>query len=1010
MTGSEHLEKKAPPMTIFPTLCRTVIFLKCRWPAAALVALAGLLFLPASSPGQVIRCADPECPICLAQPGMVSPEKSDTREPRHRPEDAPFGREGSLAVVNPVLRSPQQTAVSLAGDWEFCTDPESVGVREEWMNPGATWPETVAMPVPSNWESHGIGEPGMSTPWICSWDQCPRPMRNIYIGSAWYRKAMAVPAEWEGRRVWLKVGGVRAQGWFWVNGVPVARAFSYCGAYKYEITDLVRPGETATIVAQVRNDVPSRTGQVSSCHIWGGIYRDIELESTPGIFLDNVECRGNFDEKNIDLQCRIGHAGDARGKTVDLEVNLRRFDPNHPAGSSPGLAKERFTVTLGEGDATTLSGKMTPSEFFPWSPETPNLYVAEVTLYDVGGTTPRHGWTERFGIKKMEVRGDRFFLNGKPCLLRGYGDDYVYPTTFISPADRDAHRKNLRIARECGFTYVRHHTHSEIPEYYDAADELGIMVQPELPYYPFNGFHTVELFDFDPKRDLNELIDHYRRYVSLTTYSMGNEGHLGTPLDVEMKNLVHERDPGRLVLHNDGGVNTPENSDFDTPNSYCWKFHPLPSIVPWEPGAFDYVKMPFVAHEYMNLGLKFDPRISDRFTGAMMPPRPMAVYESRLAELGIDRHWGDACLDAGHAMQKYYQKEGIEAARLDPQCDGYSYWTLVDVIVKYGGEHDFTGQGMFNAFWEPKSNGATPRDVAKFNGPTAILMKLEDREHPILVAGETMRASVFVSHFGDGDLYDAKIFWAIKSGETSLLEGTLDHVNLQTGDVAKVGEVQFVVPERNRAEHWRLELQLAGTGVANDWDFWAFPRREKKTLQGVAVTPGLFETLAKRYDGLLKAGTPEGDAAAVVVGKPDDPEIAKAVAAGKRVVMLGDADGPPNVNLGWWTIANQTGTAFAKHPAFGDFPHDGYISPLWFRLIKEGMPIAKSMPLENPEYLALGEGRNDYFLYAAQSTAGANGKVLRTHGLDLLAEHPEAVFLLDQMLEYAASETFQPKK
>ena len=59
-----------------------------------------------------------------------------------------------------------------------------------------------------------------------------------------------------------------------------------------------------------------------------------------------------------------------------------------------------------------------------------------------------------------------------------------------------------------------------------------------------------------------ELIGHYRRYVSLATYCMGNEGHLGSPLDRELYQMGKKLDPGRLVLHQDGGRNTPENSDF----------------------------------------------------------------------------------------------------------------------------------------------------------------------------------------------------------------------------------------------------------------------------------------------------------------------------------------------------------------------------------------------------------------------------------------------------------------
>ncbi len=945
--------------------------------------------------GQVIRCADPDCPICLAVPGMISPKVADTREPRNWPEDAPFGRDASLAVVNPLVRSPYQSIISLRGDWEFVTDPDAVGLAEKWMQPEQKWKNSRTMPVPGNWETHGCGEPGMGVPWLCDWDCVPRPMRHIYFGSAWYRTKVEVPDNWNNRRVWLKVGGLRAQGWLWINGEPVAHVTNYCGAFKFEITDLVKPGETATIVALVRNDVPSRTGNMSACHLWGGFSRDVEIEATPEIYLDNVVCGGDFDNRQANIHLEIGHSPDDRGKTVNVKCVLRPLDLQNPqVAVEESGASHSFQIVLGEGTKTVVEERVDIADFRPWSPETPNLYRATVELLE--GENPQHvahGWVERFGVKKFEVRGDRFYLNDKPYFLRGYGDDYIYPLTFISPVDRDAHRHNLRIAKKSGFNYVRHHTHCEIPEHYDMADELGIMIQPELPYYPFNGHHTTELFDFDPKRDLNEVIDHYRRHVSLSTYSMGNEGHLGTPIDNELKQLVKQRDPGRLVLHNDGGRNTKENSDFFTG-----------PIMIWEPGTFR-CELPYVAHEYLNLGLKFDPRISERFTGVILPPQPIDEYEKRLDDIGLDRKWGDACLDAGHALQKYYQKLGIESARRDPTCDGYSFWTIIDVIVKSG--DFFTGQGLYNAFWEPKFNGTTPDDFAKFNGPTAILMK-PDRETPILVSGETVRLKLMLSHFGYDDIRNGRLFWKISDSHDVVAEGTLDHINAATGDVREIGVAEFVAPRLNQPKHLNFSVRLENADVTNDWDFWAFPGRQTIVLQNVAVTPELWDILSARYDGLLRTGTPEGDSANLVIGTMLGPMIGY-LEKGQKVMLIGPADGEPNVKLGWWSIGEQTGTAFARHAAFGDFPHDGLLGPLWFRLIKRGMPIQKDGSLRKAEYLSVGEGRDEYYLYAAQAIAGENGKVLITQGLDLLDDTPEGTYLLDQMIRYAESGAFQPQ-
>ena len=286
--------------------------------------------------------------------------------------------------------------------------------------------------------------------------------------------------------------------------------------------------------------------------------------------------------------------------------------------------------------------------FRAWSPEQPNLYQAEVVLK--ADDKPVDGWIERFGVRKWEVRGGDFFLNNKRYFVRGYGDDFIYPLTLISPPSRAAHREHLQKAKSYGFGYVRHHTHCEIPEFYEAADELGIMIQPELPYYG-GAASAADASFFRPKADLAELYRHYRRYVSLATYCTGNEGHIDAPLDVELYQLRKQLDPTRLMLHQDGGANTLENSDFGTG-----------PVVPWQPGSHHALR-PFFAHEYLNLATDEDPRLEAKYRGAIKAPVTAAAFEQELKRNGLSRDCGDACLDAGNRLKRDYQKRGLEQAR-----------------------------------------------------------------------------------------------------------------------------------------------------------------------------------------------------------------------------------------------------------------------------------------------------------------------------------------------------------
>jgi hypothetical protein len=408
----------------------------------------------------------------------------------------------------------------------------------------------------------------------------------------------------------------------------------------------------------------------------------------------------------------------------------------------------------------------------------------------------------------------------------------------------------------------------------------------------------------------------------------------------------------------------------------------------------------------LNLGIKLDPRLAPKFTGAIPAPRSLEDYEASLIAAGLDRAWGGACLNAAHALQGYYQKQGIERARLDPACDGYSYWTIVDVMVPQAGT--YTGQGFLNAFWEEKPGGLTPDQFRRFNGPTAILATTEPAS-AIAVSDDSCKVTLWISHFDAGPLRQARLSWTLKTATDTLVAGTLAPFDVAPGDAKELGACIFVVPDLGKPAHAVFEARLDGTDITNTWNFWFFPKRTEKRGDGIAATEDLFDLLSKRYPGIAKLGTPEAETAPLIVGSWDHRGLVEATRKGKRGIMIGPAEGEPNVKLGWWSLGDQIGTAFARHPVFGDFPHDGGLSPLWFRLIKRGLPLPINPNLGEFQYFAVGEGQKQYFAYICQKEGPDGQRLLLTRGVDVLADTPEGVYLLDAMIDYARSGAFLAK-
>ena len=238
-----------------------------------------------------------------------------------------------------------------------------------------------------------------------------------------------------------------------------------------------------------------------------------------------------------------------------------------------------------------------------------------------------------------------------------------------------------------------------------------------------------------------------------------------------------------------------------------------------------------------------------------------------------------------------------------------------------------------------------------------------------------------------------------------LQSGRIADVGAETGDVKPVGQTTCRVPPLAKPLKARLIATLAGLNTGNSWDLWLFPRLEPRSGAGMCAAAGIHEFLAKRYPGLTVLGTPAAAQAKTVLTTVLDAAACDALKQGKNVLLLRLTGPSPGVNVGWWGQGPQTGTAIARHPAFGGFPHDGYLNELLFRIlgntVKAGQPSFQSV-----EPLMVGSGQLGYLVHVFQAKAGM-GKVLGS-GLYLLSDKPEAAWLLDEFIKYVQSDRFEP--
>jgi beta-galactosidase len=175
-----------------------------------------------------------------------------------------------------------------------------------------------------------------------------------------------------------------------------------------------------------------------------------------------------------------------------------------------------------EGTQTAL--ELEAPDIIPWSPESPALYTVSVTVKPDGGAEDTA--SIRTGIRTVQVdlqNGLR--LNGKTIKMKG-GCIHHDLGILGAAAFDGAIRRKIQILRDNGYTALRFAHNPYPPAYFDACDELGILVVEEafdewVLGRTSHGHYTV--FESQWENDLKAMIGRDYNHPSIIMWSTGNE-------------------------------------------------------------------------------------------------------------------------------------------------------------------------------------------------------------------------------------------------------------------------------------------------------------------------------------------------------------------------------------------------------------------------------------------------------------------------------------------------------
>lgn len=453
----------------------------------------------------------------------------------------------------------------------------------------------------------------------------------------WYRRRFdAPPAE----RLILHFGAVDYRATVWVNGDQVASHEGGHTPFSADISGVARAAENVLVV-RVEDPLADRTIPRGKQH-WTakpegifytpttGIWQTVWLEPLPARCIESLRVIPDLEGGSVDVNV-----------VAEGEVEVVATFDGRIVGKRRG------------------SGSIGLDEIHEWSPETPNLYGLQVTLDDQDFVQ------SYFGMRRLELREGKFWLNGEPYVQRLVLDQGYFPGGVMTPRSSEDFKRDILLAKSMGFNGARMHQKIEDPRYLYWADFIGFLVWAEMPSLRAPSPEGERRL----AREWEQAVIRDRDHPCIVTWVPVNEsdgmGREPSAFLDAMYSSTKRLDPSRPVVSNDG---------WDHATTDVCTLH-------------DYAGTAQMAARYRTVEGALEPSARPRpayLPGYSYRGEPIIVSEFGGIRLQGADGWGySEARDSSDLLNIY--RELIEALMAPGPVEGFCYTQLYDVEQEQNG-------------------------------------------------------------------------------------------------------------------------------------------------------------------------------------------------------------------------------------------------------------------------------------------------------------------------------------
>mmetsp|Transcript_104058 Transcript_104058/g.190592 ORF Transcript_104058/g.190592 Transcript_104058/m.190592 type:complete len:1211 (-) Transcript_104058:50-3682(-) len=808
--------------------------------------------------------------------------------------------------------------VDLDGQWDFRVDPADVGEKERWFDASATPSLGGTITSPGVWVAQGVGN-------------ATDLMTHQYNGVSWYRKSVHINSSFldGGNRIYLWIGGapggVMRSATVYANGLKIGRHVGYWAPLEMELTDVLKArGGPLTLAVAVDSRWNTSEDALfgSGCGYeaswdgysiggYGGIVGHSKLLVRKPMWIDDsvhVATVPLSSPSGGDWQCRfrLQLAGKmAPGTSVSIEIAEWS-----PSGSLTPVASTGPMAVVGVDQKHFINATVRNAKL--WYPGGPTPLYSAIVKLNHSSTGILDEKRIRFGIRSLELKGSRIIWNGERLYLRGYGDDAAYGHSVAPPVDKSYYVSQLRAMQPFGFNFVRLHSHALPTEFFEAADELGFLVDAEFPMtYDYGctgscpGRPLVEVTSA-VKLVYNEsfasFVKRYSHHPSVFAYVLSNEVIWDATNQVQFAELYRfakDFDPDRPCWWSDGAVATETITPDDIAhvgckggknisNEFCFAdilvtqsaWAHTPSSSDAGSGLPGNLSKPSLIHE--GADQRAFPRLqeqTDALSDGPMRPMVMALFDepikdmARLGLLAENEMWAIASEKLYTLTMKTY----LENWLLDAATSGFEWWTGFDWFA--------TANGLYagdqnNVLPKPGIDNLT---IAAVQSEVAILVqKPAAFQNKGYEAGQLVSFDLLLSnltfaghpHWGVSSPW---FIWEAAIGESVFARAAVELPVgcVPQGELMPVVKASFMMPNVAGPEtvNVKARVSVGGALVANNqWQLGVFPRSSPAGsacglpvyVSSAQMLPEVKE-ICSEAQMLPTSGVPTGDSAFVVL-------------------------------------------------------------------------------------------------------------------------------------------------